>query len=100
MEALKLVYLLWPPEGTDRPELRKRLLAQCAPALLERGARFLQMNIADEHALVNDGDVADVPPGEGLADLPQRAVAADPTGLPAHQALDVRVDLFAEIAVF
>jgi hypothetical protein len=50
----KLVYLLWAPAGEDRDTFRDRLLHECAPALLERGARGLTINVDDSDA--------DVPP--------------------------------------
>jgi hypothetical protein len=50
----KLVYLLWAPEGRDRDDFRDLLLRECGPALLERGARGLTINVDDSDA--------DVPP--------------------------------------
>lgn len=48
----KLVYLLWAPEGRGRDALRDQLLQECAPALLERGARGLTINVDDSAAEV------------------------------------------------
>ncbi len=50
MDAQKIVYLLWSPQSRTREETRTRLLDQCAKPLLEQGAIWLQMNIADEFA--------------------------------------------------
>lgn len=44
----KLVYILWDDQPRAPIERRKLLLDRCAPALLERGARHLQVNVADE----------------------------------------------------
>ena len=44
----KLVYILWAQKGTAPAEVRATLLDRCAPKLIERGARYVQMNIADE----------------------------------------------------
>ncbi len=43
----KLIYLLWAPEGHDPDALRDQLLGECAPGMLERGARALTVNVAD-----------------------------------------------------
>lgn len=47
----KLVYLLWAPEGRDRDAFRDLLLRECGPALLERGARGLTINVDDSDGL-------------------------------------------------
>lgn len=44
----KLVYMLWAPKSLDRAALRTTLLDVCAPKLLDRGARYLQCNVADD----------------------------------------------------
>lgn len=44
----KLVYILWTREKTAPEEVRRRVLEVCAPALIARGARYLQCNVADE----------------------------------------------------
>jgi len=49
---IKLIYLLWPRRSMDPAERRIRLLGQCAPKLLESGARYLLMNIDDDLATV------------------------------------------------
>jgi hypothetical protein len=46
--VIKLVYILWAPKGTAPAQVRVRVLDECAPRLLERGARYLQCNIHDE----------------------------------------------------
>lgn len=50
----KLVYLLYPREASMTPaERRVRLLEKAAPALLEHGARYLQLNVADDRVGVS-----------------------------------------------
>jgi hypothetical protein len=44
----KLVYILWPREKTEGGALRERLLERAAPLLHARGAKYVQMNIADD----------------------------------------------------
>jgi 3beta-hydroxy-delta5-steroid dehydrogenase/steroid delta-isomerase len=44
----KLVYILWAKRDVSPERVRTLLLDECAPALLARGARYLQCNIADE----------------------------------------------------
>jgi len=57
----KLIYLLWAPEDRGPDETRKILLEECAPRLIDLGARKLSMNIDD-----SDSDVpAPVPPPKG-----------------------------------
>ena len=46
----KLIYLLWPRHPMEPAERRTTLLEQCAPVLLESGARYLSMNIDDDFA--------------------------------------------------
>ena len=46
----KLIYLLWPRSPMEPAERRTVLLEQCAPKLLDSGARYLTMNIDDELA--------------------------------------------------
>ena len=61
----KLVYLLWASAEGDRDAFRERLLRECAPALLERGARGLTINVDD-----SDADVPPpVPPPAGETPL-------------------------------
>jgi len=58
----KLIYLLWASEGRDPDRIKKILLDECAPRLLELGARILSMNIHD-----SDSDIptaAPTPEGE------------------------------------
>ncbi len=43
----KLVYILWAKRDVSPERVRTLLLDECAPALLARGARYLQCNIAD-----------------------------------------------------
>jgi hypothetical protein len=47
---IKLIYLLWPREPMAPAARRTMLLDECAPKLLASGARYLGMNIDDEHA--------------------------------------------------
>lgn len=49
---IKLIYLLWPRQPMDRADRRVRLLERCAPMLLESGAHYLLMNIADDFVTV------------------------------------------------
>jgi len=49
---IKLIYLLWPREPMKPSDRRVTLLEQCAPRLLEAGARYLLMNIDDDLATV------------------------------------------------
>jgi hypothetical protein len=49
---IKLIYLLWPRERLERAERRRLLLEDCAPKLLDAGARYLTVNVDDEHATV------------------------------------------------
>ena len=44
----KFIYILWSRDGLSGSALRSRLLDEVAPLLLERGARYLQCNIADD----------------------------------------------------
>ncbi len=44
----KLVYILWEGRPMKPAERRELLLGRSAPALLERGARYLQVNVADD----------------------------------------------------
>lgn len=44
----KLIYILWAKPDMSPERVRTQLLERCAPQLLERGARYLQCNIADE----------------------------------------------------
>lgn len=61
----KIVYLLWAPQSRDRDAFRDQLLRECAPALLERGARGLTINVDD-----SDADVPPpLPPPPGEAPL-------------------------------
>jgi hypothetical protein len=48
----KLVYLLWARPGETGDALRKRLLGEAAPRLLDLGARRLTLNVADSEAEV------------------------------------------------
>ncbi len=48
----KLIYLLWPRQPMERADRRITLLDRCAPALLDRGARYLTMYIDDDFARV------------------------------------------------
>ena len=45
---IKLIYLLWPRQPMERAIRRTTLLDQCAPELLEAGARYLLMTIDDD----------------------------------------------------
>ena len=45
---IKLIYLLWPREPMEPATRRTTLLDECAPKLLESGARYLLMNIDDD----------------------------------------------------
>ena len=45
---IKLIYLLWPRQPMKPVDRRVALLEQCAPKLLESGARYLLMNIDDD----------------------------------------------------
>jgi hypothetical protein len=57
----KLIYLVWAKEGWDPDETQKTLLDECAPHLIELGAKRLSMNIND-----SDADVpSPVPTPEG-----------------------------------
>ncbi|MCA9576698.1 MAG: hypothetical protein R3B40_13075 [Polyangiales bacterium] len=47
-DLTKLVYILWAPHGMTPERVRAVLLDHCSPQLLERGAHYLQCNIADE----------------------------------------------------
>jgi hypothetical protein len=49
---IKLIYLLWPRQPMEPAERRIRLLENCAPKLLESGARYLLVNIDDDFATV------------------------------------------------
>ena len=49
---IKLIYLLWPRQPMAPADRRITLLDQCAPKLLESGARYLLMNIDDDLATV------------------------------------------------
>lgn len=49
---IKLIYLLWPRRSMEREERRITLLKGCAPRLLEAGARYLTINVDDDHAEV------------------------------------------------
>ncbi|UCH30421.1 MAG: hypothetical protein JSV06_05195 [Myxococcales bacterium] len=49
---IKLIYLLWPQQPMEPAARRAKLLDECAPKLLESGARYLSMNIDDEFATV------------------------------------------------
>ena len=46
---IKLIYLLWPEQPMEPAARRTTLLEECAPKLLESGARYLLMNIDDDH---------------------------------------------------
>lgn len=48
----KLIYLLWPRRPMEPSTRRTVLLDECAPRLLESGARYLSMNIDDDFATV------------------------------------------------
>lgn len=48
----KLIYLLWPRRPMEPSTRRTVLLDECAPRLLESGARYLSMNIDDDLATV------------------------------------------------
>jgi hypothetical protein len=50
---IKLIYLLWPRQPMEPATRRTTLLQQCAPKLLESGARYLLMNIDDDFATVS-----------------------------------------------
>jgi hypothetical protein len=52
MDLAKIVYILWAPPAWDKDRIRARLLDDCAPQLLDGGARRLQMNVADRFAEV------------------------------------------------
>lgn len=61
----KLIYLLWDSGEEGGDAFRERLLHECAPALLENGARALTINVDD-----SDADVpAPVPPPPGETPL-------------------------------
>ena len=47
---IKLIYLLWDRQSMEPSLRRTTLLDQCAPKLLESGARYLLMNIDDDFA--------------------------------------------------
>ena len=47
---IKLIYLLWDRQPMEPALRRATLLDQCAPKLLESGARYLLMNIDDDFA--------------------------------------------------
>ncbi|MBC7171244.1 MAG: hypothetical protein H5U40_02395 [Polyangiaceae bacterium] len=49
----KLVYILWESRPKTPAERRTILLERSAPALLERGARYLQVNVADDRVDVS-----------------------------------------------
>ena len=49
---IKLIYLLWPRQPMEPETRRINVLEQCAPKLLEAGARYLLMNIDDDLATV------------------------------------------------
>lgn len=46
---IKLAYILWTPKALSPSEVRVRLLERAAKKLLDRGARYLQINVEDEH---------------------------------------------------
>ena len=46
----KVIYVLWGDDDLDRPSLRKHLLEDVAPQLLEQDVHGLSMNIDDEDA--------------------------------------------------
>ena len=46
----KVIYVLWGDDDLDRPSLRKHLLDDVAPELLDLGVQGLSMNIDDEEA--------------------------------------------------
>ena len=51
----KIIYILWndAQHAASTPaSIRQRVLDECAPRLLERGARFLQCNLADDRVNV------------------------------------------------
>ncbi len=48
----KLIYLIWSPRSEDPDGLKKQLLEDCAPRLLELAPRGLSMNIDDADAAV------------------------------------------------
>src|SRR5690349_12550773 len=63
----KLIYLVWDRPSTDRVALRKQMLGDVAPALLDAGAQRLQVHLDDDEAEV-DGPM----PAPGT-ELPLRA---------------------------
>ncbi len=48
----KIVFILWEQSPLEPAERRERLLGRCAPALLARGATYLQINVADDRVEV------------------------------------------------
>ena len=48
----KLVYILWENSPKSPADRRAALLDRSAPAILERGALYLQVNVADDRVLV------------------------------------------------
>lgn len=46
----KLIYLVWAPPDDDPDALRERLLGECAPELLRRGASGLEIDVDDAEA--------------------------------------------------
>jgi len=83
----KVIYVLWGDDDLDRPSLRKHLLDDVAPQLLELGVQGLSMNIDDE-----DADVAgpvQQPPHEDphLATISVWVDAYDRRRLPVERAI-------------